>query len=93
MANAQDGQKGEPAAKNMRCMRPAFYMAQEMGARLGQRQILLGSVPRWEGLNIGAPGRTRTCCLKIRSLALYPDELRARAGNFVSADCIKTKLR
>lgn len=25
----------------------------------------------------GAPGRTRTCCLKIRSLALYPDELRA----------------
>ena len=29
---------------------------------------------------IGAPGRTRTCCLKIRSLALYPDELRARAA-------------
>ena len=25
------------------------------------------------------PGRTRTCCLKIRNLALYPDELRDHA--------------
>ena len=28
---------------------------------------------------IGAPYRSRTCGLKIRSLALYPAELRARA--------------
>ena len=27
-------------------------------------------------LKYGDPGRTRTCCLKIRNLALYPDELR-----------------
>ena len=27
---------------------------------------------------IGAPGRIRTCDLKIRSLLLYPTELRAR---------------
>ncbi len=41
----------------------------------------------------GAPGRTRTCCLKIRSLALYPDELRARAGCVISALCRTGKSR
>jgi hypothetical protein len=48
MANAQDGQKGEPATKNLRRLRAALRMAQEMGARLGERQILFGSVPRRE---------------------------------------------
>ena len=32
------------------------------------------------GHKTGAPYRSRTCGLKIRSLALYPAELRARAG-------------
>ncbi len=39
---------------------------------------------------IGAPYRSRTCGLKIRSLALYPAELRARAGsrnNGFAANC------
>ena len=31
-------------------------------------------------LRIGAPGRTRTCGLRIRSPPLYPAELRARNG-------------
>jgi hypothetical protein len=35
-------------------------------------------------VEFGAPGRTRTCYLKIRSLALYPDELRARADPFLT---------
>lgn len=36
----------------------------------------------------GAPGRTRTCYLKIRNLALYPDELRARRNRGILTDLI-----
>lgn len=39
----------------------------------------------------GAPGRSRTCGLKIRSLVLYPTELRARDGAGISADCAGAK--
>ena len=39
----------------------------------------------------GAPGRTRTCYLKIRSLALYPDELRARAMHSIGGVCLARK--
>lgn len=42
---------------------------------------------------IGAPGRSRTCGLKIRSLALYPAELRARAEKSLSVDCADAKPR
>ena len=46
-----------------------------------------------------APGRIRTCDLRVRSPALYPAELRARIfgflpmiGPFVNHNCIKKTL-
>ena len=44
-------------------------------SRVG-RQLILRGAPNPEG--VGAPGRRRTCDLRIRSPALYPTELRAR---------------
>src|SRR5688500_19295160 len=41
---------------------------------------------------VGAPGRTRTCDLRIRSPALYPTELRAQQAFIISSDSFPSCL-
>jgi hypothetical protein len=43
--DAENDQKGQFANENMRSVRAAFHLAQEMGTRLGECEILLGSMP------------------------------------------------
>ena len=45
--------------------------------------------------SVGAPGRTRTCDLRIRSPALYPTELRAQQAFIISSalDCAARRPR
>jgi hypothetical protein len=45
LAHAQNGQEGQSARKNLRHVRAAVQMAEEMGERLGRGSILLGSMP------------------------------------------------
>ena len=44
-ADAEDGSQGRFAEQDMRGLRAAVRMAQEMGARLGRGEVLFGAVP------------------------------------------------
>ena len=44
-ADAEDGSQGRSAKQNLRGLRAAVRMAQEMGARLGRGEVLFGTVP------------------------------------------------
>ncbi len=76
---------GQAAHAARPCLPAGPAMRQAMTPRTGtahQRAWILGygtaaSSRRATG---GDPGRTRTCCLKFRKLALYPDELRGHAS-------------
>lgn len=41
----EDAQKIRAAVQDLRALCAAFRLAEEMGARLGERQVLLGAVP------------------------------------------------
>src|SRR5450830_304037 len=63
--------------------RLAFGGRLRIAGRLGRRRLLCRPALRllvhgFLSGSVGAPGRIRTCDLKIRSLLLYPAELRAR---------------
>ena len=55
--------------------RPGFYLIQRSKSRTA------GSLPAVDLFLIGAPGKTRTCNLLIRSQMLYPIKLRVRASD------------
>jgi hypothetical protein len=44
--HGKNAQEGGPAYENLRLLRTAFHLAQEMGQRLGHGPILFGQVPR-----------------------------------------------
>jgi hypothetical protein len=54
-ADAEDGPQGRPANEDLRRLRPAVHVAQEMGARLGSGEVLFGPMP-WEGRASGLIG-------------------------------------
>jgi sirohydrochlorin ferrochelatase len=58
----EDAQKIRTAVQDLRALRAAFRVAEEMGARLGQRQVLFGTVPPcyWAGERQGRAGRGLT---------------------------------
>ena len=77
LASDLEWDRAKSAALRLRDLRACGAPIPNLGSWLhGTRH--LSPRPAATG-EVGAPGRTRTCCLKIRSLALYPDELRARA--------------
>ena len=53
LRRAQDDQKGRLANQDLRPLRPAVRMAQEMGKGLGRSQILLGPLPFGRGGETG----------------------------------------
>src|SRR5450759_4603802 len=66
--------------------RLAFGGRLRLAGRLGRLRLLCRPALRllvhgFLSGSVGAPGRIRTCDLKIRSLLLYPAELRARVGD------------
>ena len=65
-ADAEDGPEGRPADKDLRRLRPAVHVAQEMGARLGRGEVLFGPVS-WEG---GASGLIGVFCMMVAPLPL-----------------------
>ena len=52
-ADAEDGSQGRSAKQDLRGVRTAVRMAQEMGARLGRGEVLFGAVPGGEGEGVG----------------------------------------
>jgi len=53
--DASDQTKSRAAAEDLRVLPSTLLMAQEMGARLGERALLLGCVPQaWAGRDIGS---------------------------------------
>jgi hypothetical protein len=47
--DAEDGSQGRPAKQDLRGLRTAVRLAQEMGAGLGRGEVLFGAVPGGEG--------------------------------------------
>ncbi len=43
---ADGAQEGDPADEDLRCLRTSVRVAQEVGARLGEREVLLRPLPR-----------------------------------------------
>ena len=54
--DAEDGSQGRPAKQDLRGLRTAVRLAQEMGARLGRGEILFGAVSGGEGRDEGGLG-------------------------------------
>ena len=52
IVHAEDGAEGGVADEGLRGVRAAVCVAQEVGARLGHGQVLLGTVPRREGRSV-----------------------------------------
>ena len=50
VSDAQNGPQGRPPDEDLRGVRVAVHLAQEMGARLGGGEVLLGPVPGEEGV-------------------------------------------
>ena len=53
--DAEDGAQGRFAKQDLRGLRTAVRLAQEMGARLGRGEVLFGAVPGGEGLILRLP--------------------------------------
>ena len=51
--DAEDGAQGRFAKQDLRGLRTAVRLAQEMGARLGRGEVLFGTVPGGEGEGVG----------------------------------------
>ncbi len=66
-----------PPVQDLRHVLPAFHMAQEVGARLGQRPVLLGPLPPKQAVNTGiAWHESSSWCSGINSRRLCPRSVR-----------------
>ena len=68
-ADAEDGSQGRFAEQDLRGLRAAVRMAQEMGARLGRGEVLFGAVSGGEGVGVGAGASKKSVQFFYRAFA------------------------